>query len=195
MDGKDAILFKIEQDAKRQEQGILQVANEEVDEIIAIAAAQCRDIVYNTQSEQSKLRAEILSRSETVANLDVKKMIAGQKAKIIDDTFALAYEKLLNLDTQSYKALIFSMLDKAENNDVVTISTREKDILTESELKAFADKKGIKLTLNKQFGSHDGGIILSGGGIDKNLTFEVELKLYREANEPLIAAKLFGENK
>ena len=38
-----------------------------------------------------------------------------------------------------------------------------------------------------------GGVILSGGGVDKNLTLEVEVGLLREETESEIATLLFKE--
>ena len=72
------------------------------------------------------------------------------------------------------------------------MSKREKDIVSDEFISAYAKKKGIKLTLNKKFGDFDGGMILTGKGIDKNLNFDVELALLRDATETQIAKELFG---
>lgn len=84
------------------------------------------------------------------------------------------------------------MLENAKDGDVVTISKREKDIVTKESLAEFAKKKGIKLTLAEQFGDFDGGIVLGGNGVDKNFTFEVEVALLKEQTEAKTAKEIFG---
>ena len=54
-----------------------------------------------------------------------------------------------------------------------------------------AGDKGITLTLAKISGDFD-GMILSGNGVDKNLTFEVEIALLRDELETQIAKEIFG---
>ena len=75
------------------------------------------------------------------------------------------------------------MLESAQDGDVITISEREKGIVTEASIKELATKKKIKLTLNKELGDFDGGIILSNNGIDKNMTLEVEIASIRDEYE------------
>lgn len=60
-----------------------------------------------------------------------------------------------------------------------------------AKLKEMAGDKGITLTLAKISGDFD-GMILSGNGVDKNLTFEVEIALLREELETQIAKEIFG---
>ena len=108
-------------------------------------------------------------------------------------TYETALNKVKNLPKEKYAKLVMGMLSMAEDGDVVTISKREKDVLTESVIKEFAAKKKIKLTLNKEFGEFDGGIILSGSGVDKNLTFETEFQLLKDELEETVAKKLFAE--
>ncbi len=188
---KQAIIDKIISDAEIIANGIIEEASAKVDEIMSAAAADCYRYVYDAKHEQDVLKKDIAQRSDTVAQLDSRKLVLVAKAKVIDEVFATALEKARNLPKEKYKKLIFGMLESAQDGDVITISEREKGIVTEASIKELATKKKIKLTLNKELGDFDGGIILSNNGIDKNMTLEVEIASIRDEYEAKVAKELF----
>lgn len=189
---KEAIIDKILSDANLKGDAIIGEANEKADEIISLAAKQCKDYLYKSKTEIDRLTLEIDERSRSVAELDARKLLLAAKTQVLDSVYAKTLEKLRNLDKEQYSALIFSMLENANDGDVVTVSEREKDIVTKESLADFAKKKGISLTLADKFGDFDGGVIISENGVDNNFTLEVEVALLREQTETKIAKEIFG---
>lgn len=189
---KEAIIEKIISDGQKKSDAILAEASEKAEEILAVAAEECKGYYDNAVYETNKQVDDILSRGKTVAELDAKKLQLGAKAEILDSVFSMALDKLRSLDKKTYKGLLLSMLKNADDGDEVVISAREKDILTAKDVKEYADKRGINLTLAKEFGDFDGGLMLKGNGIDKNFTFEVEVDLLRDEIEMNIAKELFA---
>lgn len=189
---KEAIIDKILSDANLKADAIIGEANEKADEIISIAAAQCKEYLQQNNAEIDKLTLDIDARSRSVAELDARKLLLAAKTQVLDSVYAKTLEKLRNLDKEQYSALIFSMLENAKDGDVVTISEREKDIITKESLADFAQKKGISLTLADKFGDFDGGVVISENGVDNNFTLEVEVALLREQTETKIAKEIFG---
>ena len=189
---KEAIIEKIISDGQKKADAIIGEAREKAEEILAAAAAECKTYYDNSVYDTGKLVDDILSRGKTVAELDAKKLQLGAKAKVLDEVFVSALEKLRNLDKKAYKGLLLNMLSKAEDGDTVILSAREKDILTEKDVKEYAQKKGIKLSLSKELGDFDGGLMLRGKGIDKNFTFEVEISLLRDEIEMNVAKEMFA---
>ncbi len=189
---KEAIIDKILSDANLKGDAIIGEANEKAGEIISLAAKQCKDYLYQSKTEIDRLTLEIDERSRSVAELDARKLLLAAKAQVLDSVYAKTLEKLRNLDKEQYSALIFSMLENAKDGDVVTVSEREKDIVTKESLADFAKKKGISLTLADKFGDFDGGVIISENGVDNNFTLEVEVALLREQTETKIAKEIFG---
>ena len=189
---KEAIIDKILSDANLKGDAIIGEANEKANEIISLAANQCKDYLYKSKTEIDRLTLEIDERSRSVAELDARKLLLAAKAQVLDSVNAKTLEKLRNLDKEQYSALIFSMLENAKDGDVVTVSEREKDIVTKESLADFAKKKGISLTLADKFGDFDGGVIISENGVDNNFTLEVEVALLREQTETKIAKEIFG---
>lgn len=189
---KEAIIDKILSDANLKGDAIIGEANEKANEIISLAANQCKDYLYKSKTEIDRLTLEIDERSRSVAELDARKLLLAAKAQVLDSVYAKTLEKLRNLDKEQYSALIFSMLENAKDGDVVTVSEREKDIVTKESLADFAKKKGISLTLADRFGDFDSGVIISENGVDNNFTLEVEVALLREQTETKIAKEIFG---
>lgn len=189
---KEAIIDKILSDANLKGDAIIGEANEKAGEIISLAAKQCKDYLYQSKTEIDRLTLEIDERARSVAELDARKLLLAAKAQVLDSVYAKTLEKLRNLDKEQYSALIFSMLENAKDGDVVTVSEREKDIVTKESLADFAKKKGISLTLADKFGDFDGGVIISENGVDNNFTLEVEVALLREQTETKIAKEIFG---
>lgn len=189
---KEAIIEKILSDAEKRAEASLNEAKDKADSILADAAAQCKAHCEQSNYEMGRIAEDVARRGKTVAELDAKKLVLAAKSELINRVYELALEKAKTLDKKTYKKLLLGMLEYAEDGDVVTISEREKGILTKEDVAAFASAKKIKLSLNDKLGDFDGGMIISGKGIDKNLTLEVEFKLLRDETEAEIAKELVG---
>lgn len=189
---KEAIVEKIISDAHLRAESIIGEANAKADEVISVAAEECKAYLYNFKAETDKMVFDVEARSKTVAELDAKKLTLAAKTKVLDVVYERALDNLRNLDKDTYSELIFAMLQNAKDGDVVTISQREKDIVTTESLAQFAKEKGIFLTLSDKLGDFDGGVILSENGVDKNFTFEIEVALLKEQTEANVAKEIFG---
>ncbi|MDD4316650.1 MAG: V-type ATP synthase subunit E family protein [Clostridia bacterium] len=192
MNGQEAIINKIIKDAQKVANSTLEEGGQKAQQIINAAENDARLYRAKNRQESEKEREDILRRRITVANLEVKKLLLAAKQEIISRAFAESVDAV-RADSEGYKKLLYAMLSYAEDGDVLTVSERDKAILTNKLVDEFATKKGISLALNKSYGSFCGGILLSGKGLDKNLTLEVELASLRDEIEPEIAATLFGE--
>lgn len=191
MNGKDAIIEKILLDAQIAAKGTKSEAEERADDMFASTVDSCKSYVYAEEAAREAQVADIKKRRQTVAELDVKKLHLAKKKEIIDSAFALAEQELLALDKKTYLAVITGMLKYAEDGDVVTVSARDKDVVTQAFLAAYCKKSGKKLTLSSEYGDFNGGIVLTGSGVDKNLSLAVELKLLKDELETEVAARIF----
>lgn len=190
---KEAIIDKIIGDAQAKADSFIADAKEKADEILSLSAEQCKAYLATSQTETYRMCEDVEARAKTVADLDARKLQLGAKSQILNRVFERALEKLKDLDGDRAKELLFAMLDKvAEDGDVVTVCESEKDLLTKDEISAFAEQKGITLTLADEYGNFDGGLILTGKGVDKNLTYNVEIDALRDEVETEIAKEIFG---
>jgi len=189
---KENIVQKILSDAEIRANSFIEEQTRKADEILADASEQCKNYYYTFKSETDRMVADIEARSKTVAELDARKLILATKTKVLDGVFARALEKLCNLKPENCKALLIAMLaENAEDGDVVTLGKTQSGYLGKGDINAVAKKKGIALKLSDNVGDFD-GMVLSNNGIDKNLTFEVEIDMLRDELETQIAKEIFG---
>lgn len=189
---REAIVEKILSDAQLKAEAMVGEAQDKAHAILADVAEQSKQYLAKSQSETDRLVADIVSRSKTVAELDSKKLMQAAKSVILERVFARALEKVRELDVNTYKELLLGMLKEAQDGDTVTLSKRDKSVLSADDIRAFANESGISLCVSDVDGDFDGGLILSRDGVDKNLTFEVEIDLLRDIAEADIAKEIFG---
>jgi V/A-type H+-transporting ATPase subunit E len=194
MEGKEAIINKILEDANAQASAIIEAAEAKASDIKSEAEKKLDDANCVAVSSAKIEGEELIKRRLTVADLEVKKKKLSAKKQLIDTAFVKAKDELLNLPSAKYKAMIEGMLKKhAEDGDTVIISQRDEKTVTATLIASVAKAKNIKLTLSEKFGDFDGGIILTSKGMDKNLTLDVELKLLKEELETEASDMIFGK--
>lgn len=196
MAGTDAIINKILADAEEKASQIKTQSKIDCDEVIANAKSEAKKMMDEVLQNKQSVIDETVKRQKAVAELDAKKIVLKSKKDAIDEAFRLAKEQLNSLSSEKYFDVVSNMISTyAEDGDVVTVSAKDKKLITMAKLDKIASAKKIKLTLNKEYGDFEGGVILSGNGMDKNLTFDVELKTLRDEMETEIADMIFNKEK
>lgn len=189
---QQAIIDKIISETEEQAAVMLAEAREKAAAITDAAEKERARALDAVHAGIERASREISERARTVAELDARKLLLSAKAALLDDVYAKALCKVRNMGKAEYKKLAAAMLENAQNGDVVTVSPREKGIVTKKLVADVAKEKGISLSLADGCGDFDGGMVLSGAGVDKNMSFEVEFALLREETEAETARKLFG---
>lgn len=195
MQGKEAIINRILSDAKADAKALLDEAQKKADKLISSATEQCEKLRADFEGDKARIHDEILFRSSVVSTLDAQKHVLQAKNLLISLTFEKVLDKLKALDSKVYDELLSKMLELASDGDIVTVSGKDKKFLTKDKLASFITKNKIKLSLSKDSGDFAGGVVLSNGGVDKNITFETEIAQLREEYEEVVAKMLFSEGK
>lgn len=188
MTGLEKILKAIEEDATTIANAEIAKANEKAEKILALAKQEadekCREII-----EQSKENVNSsLSRAESAANLQEKKLILKAKQEVITDVIESARKKLIMLDKEEYFKVIIKMIRKHALNKDGKIIFNASDLkripegLEESIKEALKDKENATLTIAEHSASIDGGFILVYGDVEINCSFE---SLFLSAKETL----------
>ncbi len=194
MNSSKVILDKIISDNSAIISDNIKRAEDTANDIIAKAE---QDAALRVSEFERGLKAnydEVIRRATVVAGLDAKKILMNAKSCAIDNLFEKALNQLANMDKKKYLAIIESLLKKyAEDGDTVIISEMDKNRITQKFIDDVAKKLAIKLTLSKELGNFNGGVVLAGKNSDKNLSFDMELLGIREEYETQIANMLFEE--
>ena len=195
MNGIERITQRMEDDAQR-----------EIDEILNAAQAQAAEITQSCQAQAEREAREIVDRGRrnadereqrlaSVAQLEARKMELAAKQEMLDRAFDQALEELCNLPEKEYVSLLAALAVKASSTgrEAVILSKKDrtrygKQVVTQANERL----KDGRLTLSEQTRNIKGGLILADGDVEVNCTFETLVRLQRGTLEREVAGVLFG---
>ena len=191
MQGKDAIINKIIEDAENNASEIINKATEIANKKVSDAEKWASDFsdAQNIQIEKNK--KDILERKKIVANLDVRKILLKAKQETVEKAFSLALKKLQNVKKDIYLEFVNKLLvENAEFEDEIILS--KDGIVSLEEIKALSVFKEMHLSVSNQRGNFVGGVVLIGKICDKDLSFESIINDKKEELNLAVVAKLFN---
>jgi len=133
--------------------------------------------------------ALLISRRESVADLDARKMQLAAKQEVIEDSFAKALDKLQNIDVKDYVSLIISQLGDYKNGTGEILLNKADLEKVGAALKK--ELKGTNLTVSDETADIKGGFILKQGNVSYNSSLEMLLEDKKAEMTAAIAAELF----
>ena len=191
----ESIVERIRSDGKNEAEAILAAGKRKAEETENGAKAEAERLRRETESDVEKRAAAVAAHFAATARLDVKKIMLAARKKAVENVYAEAKKRLIDLGEEETLALFNRLLCLyAEEGDAVifadgfryTDGVKLLPVFAEKKLKAVSDGAafaGVKI---------DGGLYLAGKTADKDLSFDALLKADREENESRIAAELFG---
>lgn len=190
MEGKQAILNKILEDANLAVNEINSNAKTQSEQIISQAKAWADEYVTENKKVLEKEKKEIVERKLTVAELDVRKLTLKAKQGLVDDAFNIALDKLRSLGKTYYKKIVVSLLEEnAEKDDEIVLSC--DGVMSQKDLSDEDIVKKLSLKFSDKYGDFKGGVKLIGKVSDKDLTFESIIANVREEKTSEVANLLF----
>ncbi len=200
MNGIEKITSRINSDAQAK-----------IDRINAEAAAQCEQIAKDSEKaaqdeywkvvKQGANDAELrISRLGSVAALEAKKQVLGEKQAMIARAFDLAVQKLADLPESDYVAFLARQAKNASRTGSEQIILSPSDrarvgaaVCSEANKLLAAAGRKAALTLSDSTREMRGGLILSDGKIEMNCTLDVLVGMHRDELAAPVADILFGE--
>lgn len=191
----ESIVERICSDGKTEAEAILAAGKRKAEETENGAKAEAERLRRETESDVEKRAAAVAAHFAATARLDVKKIMLAARKKAVENVYAEAKKRLIDLSEEETLTLFNRLLCLyAEEGDAVifadgfryTEGVKLLPVFAEKKLKAVSDGAafaGVKI---------DGGLYLAGKTADKDLSFDALLKADREENESRIAAELFG---
>ena len=187
--GKEEIINRILSDADAESAEILRVANERAESIIAAANERAASDRAEAK-EQADGRAKRISEGKAAsARLDAAKILLAEKRRVIDEIYARALKRLLEMkETEALKLLEKLLISHAEDGDEIVFA---KNFAYAKGAAALPVVKERKLKISTDAAEIDGGCILRGKLCDKDLSYGALLNADKEEYQAEIALKLF----
>lgn len=197
MTGLEKILKTIEDEAKAGADTVIADANRKAEEILAAAKKEadknCAEIVSKSEVD---IKAA-LSRAESAAALQEKKIILEAKQQMISDIISKARNRLTTLPDPQYLDTILTMVKKYAHKKPgkIIFSAQDKKRLPEdfeSRLKlVLKDKPEAVLSLDEKTAAIDGGFLLIYGDIEENCSFDALFGAARDLLQDKVNSLLF----
>ena len=190
MQGKDAIIEKIINDANQSAKMILDDASKIATERKQDAENWASEYSSAQKKQVEKAFSDIVDRRKIVANLDVKKNILKAKQDVISDTFSLVVKKMQGLDKKEYLKFVTKLIEKnADFGDKIVLSS--DGVISKDEILALNVVKEKNLTIDSKRGDFVGGVMLVSDKCDKDLSFRSIVEDKKEELYSFVVEGLF----
>lgn len=196
MDAKE-VVDKILTEAKAEADGIRAEAQSKLSDENARANASLASYKKETGTLADEQAKETKSRMLAAARMDIKKEYVQAKAKLLDEVFAKAIERVNALPEKEYQQLISTLMLKAvETGDEEVVVGKNDSRINQNLIKNINRQLGPGFKGNLQLAGDkaniDGGFILRRGKIQINVSTEVLVAQARDELEIELANQLFA---
>ena len=197
MTGLEKIIEQIDRDAHESASEVLAQADSKCASILAEAQAECEKIDAQAAVDAEALRADILARGESGAQMQRKSRILTAKQALIGDVIDQAREKLLGMDTIDYFVLLGKLTEKYAHpgDGIMYLSSFDLGRVPAYFRRTLADiaqKKHGTLVLSSETRNISGGFVLAYGGIEENCSFDAMFEDQKERLQDVVRAELFS---
>ena len=200
MQGIAKIKEKIFEEAAEQKKRIIENAKKEAAKILEKAGKQAAELEADAQERAKKAAREEKRKILSMAELEERKRYLEAKQALINEAFVRAENKLLNLEPEKYRELVYHLILAAavDGNEEIIVSEDDKGNIT-PELLARVNEalkkqgKAGNIRFSEEKRPIKGGFILKSATIEINCSFDYLLKAQREELETDVARILFEE--
>lgn len=193
MDGKDAIIAIITEEAEKTAASLIRDAENEREE-----AEKTAELSLDREFAQKKAALEeecgrISARIITLAGLDARKLVLLEKQSVLNGAYRKAEETVAG-DKKRYAELMAALTVKyAEDGDELIVGAADSKALDKKWFSELEKRLKVKIVYSAE--SHESrGVMLKGRESDKNLTLSAVMRELRERTESRAAQLLFGDN-
>ena len=187
---EQAIVERIISDAEEEARAIINEAEERAKATVAEANVRAERNRKGTEAEVKAKAESICDGKAAAARLDGAKILLAEKRGVIDQVYARALEKLLNLSERETVFLCTRLLEEhAEEGDELVFADNFRYAQAVSALPLVKEKK---LKVSSKRATLDGGFMLCGKNSDKSLSYGAILAMDREEKQAEIASVIFN---
>lgn len=193
----DAILKRIEQDARQAAEETLNEAKARAE---AIKASYEKKLHAADEAALEQARRDSLAlddRMQRMAELDARKALLADKRAVLDEAFAAALRKMQAMPANKAKAFGLKVLLEAAGGNETVVADKDsawcdEAFVAEANKALAAAGRAGKLTLSAEKQALGGGFLLLSGGMEVNCSFPAALQAQRAELEAEVASMLFS---
>lgn len=192
----DAILKRIEQDARQAAEATMNDARKRAE---TVAASWQEKLSKEDAEAMERARKDALAlddRMQRMAELDARKALLADKRTVLDEAFALALEKMQAMPANKARAFALKMLLASARGDETVVADSQcmwldASFIDEANRALKAAGREGRLTLSAEKKQLGGGFLLARDGMEVNCSFPAALEAQRPELEAEVASMLF----
>ncbi len=194
----EKILEKIIQDSDEEIRKIIDEAESRASQIIEEGKREAERVVGELTREGIENARKVGERIVTLASLESRKRILGEKQRILGEVYREVEKRIRNLNGRDYRELVKRiMLESCQSGEeLVVVGEKDRKRIDQKLINSVnaelvkAGKKG-KLKLSSEPASIPDGFILKSGKIEISNSWKNILRSLREKTEDGVIKLLF----
>ncbi|MFB0527346.1 MAG: V-type ATP synthase subunit E [bacterium] len=194
----EKILEKIIQDNDKEIRKIIDEAESRGSQIIDEGKGEVERAVQQLTREGEENARKVRERIVTLASLESRKRILGEKQRILGEVYQEVEKRIRNLNGRDYRELVKKIMVEScqTGEELVVVGEKDKKRIDQKLINSVntelvkAGKKG-KLKLSSEPASIPDGFILKSGKIEISNSWENILRALREKTEDEVIKLLF----
>jgi len=194
----EKILEKIIQDSEQEIRKILDEAKSRAAQIVEEGKREAEKIIQELTREGEDNARKAGERIVTLASLESRKRILGEKQRILEELYLEVENRVRNLNGRDYRELVKRiMLESCQTGEeLVVVGEKDRRRIGQELIRSVntelekAGKKG-NLKLSSEAASIPDGFILKSGKVEINNSWESILRSLREKTEDEVIRLLF----
>ena len=185
MTGLEKIINQIQEDARKDSDGIIAQAKEKADEILTQARADAKQIQDEIFRKSEKDIANYRKRAQSSADMKKRTAILKAKQETISEILEKAYEAVCSEDVSSYFNRIERMLQiyVQPGDGIISFSQKDLDRMPKDfpeKIQETAKNAKGSLKLSEKGIPIENGFVLSYGGIEENCTLRAVFDMKKD---------------
>lgn len=191
MNGIDIITEKIVSEARSAVEEKIKAAEEYSSGVIAEAKSNAEDKASAILGKAAKNCEDIARRTESVTDLDKRKMLLSAKREVLDEIFAGLEKEIFGLEESEYAAFLRKLIKNAPKSEEILFS--EKDYEIGKGVIDVLSSEGFRFANVGTTDKIDSGFILVDGAVKQVYSLKEIIMQYRAQAEPKVVSLLFSD--
>ncbi|MCH5163258.1 MAG: V-type ATP synthase subunit E [Clostridiales bacterium] len=185
MQGKQNIIDDIIKSAKKSAETMIADAEQEKAEVEKAIAAELSAREKSAEEEAKAAADAVKSGKLKLGELEAGKIFLGYKRECVDNVYAAVKAKILKMKDAEYLAMLSRLIKEvAEDGDEIVAAKADSKRVNDAWVKKLSGSIKKKLTLSKEKGDFEAGVILKNAKYDRDLTVDEIIADLKERTEP-----------
>lgn len=186
-----ALIEAIREESLAQCNAIVAGGDSRAAQILATAEENALSHLVKGKQQADAEAQAIVDKGKIDASMRSSLAMLTARRELVDRVYQRAYERLVLMDYPTYKGWLEAVLGQyAEQGDTVLLDAKSPIPLSDARALSIVKERALSVELGEDIG---GGLLISNGMVEKDLSFPSILQSIKEQTEVEVANALFAK--